>query len=165
MFLEKYFDIAKQKLDLRSDAQLARHLGILPQDIVTAKRKGYLRDDVMLALCGIAEVPREELAAAREAEKAPEGSEMREVWAKTVELVKRGSAVLGIGAMFIGGLHSNDALANVARSTSEKNVRNITQVVDIPSNKDYRKYYRNLAARFNHFFFRFFRGFGSVAAI
>lgn len=129
MFLEKYFEVAKAKLELRSDAQLARHLGILPQDIVTAKRKGYLRDDVMLTLCRICEVSPGEIAAAREAEKAPAGSEMRAVWSGVQEAVKRAGAVAGIGAVLLSGSAWKDGSGIDA------------QVVDFTNaeDKDYRK--------------------------
>lgn len=157
MFLENYFDSAKRKLGLRSDAQLARHLGILPQDIITAKRKGYLRDDVMLKLCEIVEVPREEVAAAREAEKAPEGSEMRDVWRKAHETLKRASAVLGIGAVFIAGTVSNDARANA--------VQHIDIIAKTEVSEAVIKITGNWRRRLRHFFLRFFSLGVSAAAI
>lgn len=162
MSLNIYFDAVKSKLDIERDAVLARRLGMLPQHLNRARKQGSCPDEILAKIHEILGTPMEELALAREAGKA---GAMQPVWERAYETVKRASAVLGIGAVLIGGSVSNDAHANAARSLTEKNVRSVTQVIDFPRNKDYRKLRSAVNRILDHFFLRFFGSFAAPAAI
>lgn len=150
MSLNIYFDAVKSKLDIERDAVLARRLGMLPQHLNRARKQGSCPDEILAKIHEILGTPMEELALAREAGKA---GAMQPVWERAYETVKRASAVLGIGAVLIGGSVSNDAQANAV------------QVIDFEGNKDYRKLRCAVNRIVAHFFLRFFGSFAAPAAI
>lgn len=103
MRIEHYFDLAKERLDLSSDAALGRQLGMLPQEIIKAKRKGHIRSEVLEQLSQITGASMEELVLAREADKAHSDG-LGEVWARAYEKVRQAGATAMIGAVAVGVL-------------------------------------------------------------
>lgn len=111
MFIQNYFETAKRNLGFTSDAELGRHLGLTPQEMINAKRKGHIRKEALEILSIAASAPMPELVAAREADKKhADGS--GEIWVQVYEAVKRAGAVAGIGAVLLSGLPSTGVKVN-----------------------------------------------------
>jgi len=77
--LKLYFEDAQAALGMSTKAELARHLGLLPQELNRAQKEGYCSDQVIERLAEITKTPAVMVYTARELTK-PQTEAMRSVW-------------------------------------------------------------------------------------
>lgn len=116
--LNFYFDEARRIHEIERDAVLARRLGITPQELNRARKKGWLPDPALEVLSELTGTPVGVLVLTREGSK---GGKYESVFTQAAELMKQSGAALAIIIAIItairlgwnGGEGSNEGLLSL----------------------------------------------------